>query len=161
RIIDEKEARELFKKIADMQNKYDTDIGSYQKQVDSLRVTVDELRNNNYEDARKLSDEELNNIADGKNTKEQSGNGTSNINNDELNEDELYILKIISDSGGLMKDEDIVSSSKFDKVKTEFHLEDLDNKGYLSRSYNNRFRAYATGLTTISKKLMVEIGYVK
>ena len=144
-----------------MQNKYDSDIGGYQKQVDSLRVTIDELRNNHSQDISKLSDEDLENIIDDKDVEEHTDKSTASMKNVELSEDELYILKIISDHGGLMKDEDIVSSSEFTKVKTEFHLEDLDSKGYLSRGYNNRARAYATGLTTISKKLMVDIGYAK
>ena len=161
RIIDENDARELFKKLADMQSKYDTDIGTYQKQVDSLRITIDELSKNNPQDFSKFSDQELQDIIDSEKIKNKTPESASTLNTDELNEEQLYILKIISDNGGFMKDDDIIDSSSYDRVKTEFHLEDLDNKGYLSRDYNQRVSAYATGLTTKSKKIMVEKGYAK
>lgn len=44
RVLDEKDSRKLFQDLADMQVKYDTDIGQYQKQVASLKVTIDEQK---------------------------------------------------------------------------------------------------------------------
>lgn len=65
RLIDEKESRKLFKDLADIQSKYDSDIGQYQKQVESLKSTIDELNeiisknNSDNPDITKVTDQEL------------------------------------------------------------------------------------------------------
>ena len=140
--------RELFRLESEHDKEVtrkDAEIGRMKTIVENLQTTIDSFNNissNNeeYVESKTSSDPDKN----------------------ELDEDRIEILKLISKGGGTMKDKDIISASSFDKVKTEYYLEDLENNGYLSRKYKSSpVSAYVSELTTISKQIMVEIGFAK
>ena len=79
-------------------------------------------------------------------------------NSTSLNTEENYILELITQKGGSLLKSDIISLSDFEKVKTEYYLESLEEKSYL-RSMNTT-NGRKVNLTTKSKKLMVENGIV-
>lgn len=77
-----------------------------------------------------------------------------------LTEDQEEIIRLITSVGGSINEYDIIKSSKFDKVKTEYYLEDLENNGYLKKDWDAD-RDYYYDLTTKSKKIMVDKGVVQ
>lgn len=60
RLLDEKESREIFQRLAELQDKYDSDTDYLQKHVSSLTKKISELENNKREGLSELSDKELN-----------------------------------------------------------------------------------------------------
>lgn len=59
RLLDEKESREIFQRLAELQNKYNSDTEYLQKHVASLTKVISELEKNAKVDVSKLSDKEL------------------------------------------------------------------------------------------------------
>lgn len=77
-------------------------------------------------------------------------------------QEQIEILRMMTDDGGNMREPKIISNSKYDRVRTEYYLEDLESIGYVTKSYEMEpINAYVYSLTTKSKKLMVEMGYAK
>ena len=77
-----------------------------------------------------------------------------------LSDEHEKIIRLITLHGGSMNESDIIKSSEFDKVKTEYYLEDLTGKKYLKKDWDQN-RGYFYDLTTKSKKIMVDKGVVK
>lgn len=82
------------------------------------------------------------------------------ISNPKLLDEQEEILRLITKSGGDMLLKEIIDSAKHNKVKTEYYLEDLEEKGYLKRKINQMLNEFYYELTTKSKKLMIETGTV-
>lgn len=78
--------------------------------------------------------------------------------NESLNSEQEKILKVITLSDGELAKKTIIENSEYDKVKTEYLLESLEDNRYLESDYDGRFDDYIYRLTTRSKKLMVEKG---
>jgi len=79
-----------------------------------------------------------------------------------LTKEQEEIIRLITAQGGSMNEVEIINNSNYDKVKTEYYLEDLENKEYLSKDYKaSPISAYVYSLTTKSKKIMVEQGVAK
>lgn len=77
------------------------------------------------------------------------------------NSEQENILKAITLEGGGLSKENIINISSYDKVKTEYLLESLEQSGYLEFEYDGSVRDYIYTLTTKSKKLMVDRGVAK
>ena len=75
-----------------------------------------------------------------------------------LSTEQEEIIRLLTSHGGSMQEEEIVSESKYDKVRTEYYLEDLEDNGYLSKEWD---AGYVYSLTTKSKKIMVEKGFAQ
>lgn len=73
---------------------------------------------------RKESDEIRANLDDKARSKQPS-----------LIKEQEEIIRLITSKGGSMVEKEIIQDSKFEKVKTEYYLEDLEDKGYLSKNY--------------------------
>jgi hypothetical protein len=69
------------------------------------------------------------------------------------------ILQMITKNGGKALESHIIETSKYNKVKAEYLLEDLLEKQYLSTTYDPDF-GQIYSLTTKSKKIMIDRGYV-
>lgn len=79
-----------------------------------------------------------------------------------LSKEQEEIIQLITSNGGFMKEVDIIKNSSYDKVKTEYYLEDMEDKKYVSRDYKSApISGYVYSLTTKSKKIMVEKGVAK
>jgi hypothetical protein len=79
-----------------------------------------------------------------------------------LSMEEEEIIRLITSAGGSMSEGEILKASDFDKVKTEYYLEDLESNKYLNKEYDiGGSRGYYYDLTTKSKKIMVDKGVVK
>ncbi|WP_045857957.1 hypothetical protein [Teredinibacter purpureus] len=78
-----------------------------------------------------------------------------------LPKEQEQIIRLITTEGGTMLESSIIEISNFDKVKTEYLLEDLEQSDYLKKDYNDDVGVYYYYLTTKSKKLMVEKGFAK
>lgn len=81
-------------------------------------------------------------------------------NNSNADEDEIAILKIITERGGRSLQKTIIEDSLFGKVKTEYLLETLQDKGFLHLKYLRHFSDNEISLTTYAKKLMIDKGVV-
>lgn len=77
-----------------------------------------------------------------------------------LNE-QKELLRLITEFGGEVLQKEIIARAKHDKVKTEYYLEDLAEKGYLSAGFDHGTGEDCYELTTKSKRLMVEDGVVQ
>jgi len=77
-----------------------------------------------------------------------------------ISKEQEEIITIITKAGGSMLEKTVISKSRFDKVKTEYLLEDLEEKNYVSKSHNMIDSEYTYKLQTISKKLMMDKGVV-
>lgn len=76
-----------------------------------------------------------------------------------LTTEQEEIILLITSEGGSMGEREIIMNSKFDKVKTEYFLEDLEENGYLLKNYESHPGSeYVYSLTTKSKKIMVDKG---
>jgi hypothetical protein len=79
-----------------------------------------------------------------------------------ISKEQEELVRLITSSGGSMKEADIINQSSYDKVKTEYYLEDMEDKKYVSKDYKQSpVSAYVYSLTTKSKKIMVEKGVAK
>ncbi len=78
-----------------------------------------------------------------------------------LSKEHEEMIQMIASAGGSMYTSELIEKSQYDKVKTEFYIEDLEDKGYVTNSYDvDRGDEYYE-LTTKSKKIMVEKGVVQ
>lgn len=144
------ESRNIRRELFQLESEYDKELARKDAEIERLKAH-NQVIEEELDSKLKISEE----------AKSQKISKSDVDEKDEPDEDRIEILKLISKNGGMMKDDDIVSTAPYDKVKTEYYLEDLTAKGYLSRDYNQRFSAFTTGLTTISKELMVRKGYAK
>lgn len=78
-----------------------------------------------------------------------------------LLDEQKELLRLITEFGGEMLQKEIIERAKYDKVKTEYYLEDLAEKGYLSTDFHHGIGEDYYELTTKSKRLMVEDGVVQ
>ena len=79
-----------------------------------------------------------------------------------LAKEQEEILRLITAGGGDVMEKDIIRQSQFDKVKTEYYLEDLAANDYLTKKYEGHpVKDYQHKLTTKSKKIMVDLGVVQ
>lgn len=78
-----------------------------------------------------------------------------------LNDDQIDLLKFICSKGGEVEEVDAIKNVKFDKVKAEFLLEDMQNKGYVIQYWSDAYGAKVYRLETPGKKLMVDLGFAK
>lgn len=62
RLLDEKESREILQRLAELQEKYNSDTDNLQRQVSSLSKTITEFENKTKPDLSKVSDKELEEI---------------------------------------------------------------------------------------------------
>lgn len=77
-----------------------------------------------------------------------------------INDDQEKILFEIAKAGGWVTDKDYLKISKFDTVKTEYYLEDLEAKGFVSRKYLVEKGGRSTTLSTKGKKFAIDNGAV-
>ena len=128
----EKELIDRAKRDAELEDIEDVNVREkLQSEIDSLRKERDDIR--------------------GSLTKKPEADSSP------ISKDQEEIIRLITSVGGSMDEDEIIKSSNFDKVKTEYYLEDLLNNKFLEKDYD-RNRGYHYDLTTISKKLMVEKG---
>jgi len=144
------ESRNIRRELFQLESEYDKEIVRKDAEIEKLKSHLENLQNE-IESQENINKEKTS-------PQEIKPSEPENI---ELDEERIVILKLLSKNGGMMKDDDIVNKAPYDKVKTEYFLEDLAQKGYLSRDYSQRYSAYTTGLTTISKELMVKKGFAK
>lgn len=78
-----------------------------------------------------------------------------------LTSEQENIIQEITLEGGESTKRGIIRKSKYDKVKTEYLLESLEESGYLHGTYMSEYDDYVYALTTSSKKLMVDKGVAK
>jgi uncharacterized membrane protein len=78
-----------------------------------------------------------------------------------IDENHLDILKIITEAGGQIENRTITNKSRFEKIKTEYYLENLENGGYINLEYEPRVAGEVYRLTTKGKKIVVEQGIAK
>ena len=128
----EKELINRAKRDAELENIEDISVREkLQSEIDNLRKERDDIRGSLTEKP------------------EVDSTGTST--------EQEEIIRLITSVGGLMDEDEIIRASQFDKVKTEYYLEDLLANKYLKRNYEGG-RGYYYELTTISKKMMVDKG---
>ncbi len=145
------ESRNIRREHFRLETEYDNEIERKETEIERLKNHITEL------------DKKINSLTSPYKEKEKPKKKVAQKAqpSPSLNKDEIDILRLISDKGGIMRDSDVIHTSKFDKVKTEYYLENMENNGYLVRGYKSGYSDYMSELTTISKKLMVEKGFVK
>ena len=79
---------------------------------------------------------------------------------DSINDDQESILIDIIKFDGWVNDDNYLSNSKFDTVKAEYYLEDLESKGYLTRKFDTSKGGKSSTLTTKGKKFAIDKGVV-
>ncbi len=79
---------------------------------------------------------------------------------DSINPDQELLLSNIAQFDGSVEFSDYLSRVPFDKVTSEYYLEDLELKGYLTISYSLGDRPDFIRLTTKGKKFAVDKGMV-
>ena len=78
-----------------------------------------------------------------------------------LSDGQISIIKMITERGGSVLQNEIIAASDFDKVKTEYYIEDLVNQGYVYSNYRSHYEDYELSLTTNGKKMAVEKEFAK
>lgn len=78
----------------------------------------------------------------------------------DISQEQIDILVLITQNGGSMIEGNVIDKSPHDRVKTEYYLEDLQSKEFVTKKYNQVGGYYDINLATISKKLMVDLGVV-
>jgi hypothetical protein len=87
---------------------------------------------------------------------------STNQPDNKISEDELDIMHIIIKHKGEASSKEIIEFSSFDKIKTEYYLESMENEGYLFKTYESLpIDDYLYSFTTKGKKLMMDKGYVQ
>lgn len=83
-----------------------------------------------------------------------------------LSEEQEKIIRIITKHGGAIEQSLIMHHAGYDKIRTEYYLEDLEKSGYITKRYERsvgdagNFSGLVYRLTTKSKKIMIEKGIV-
>lgn len=120
--------------------------------------SLDEIEN---EDVRETLKSEIDQLRKERDRIRSSIESPRKAQHSELLSEQEDLLRLITKNGGDMFQKEIVERAKYDKVKTEYYLEDLEEKGYLTRQFHHGVDQYYYELTTKSKKLMVEAGVVQ
>ncbi len=120
-------------------------------------VKLDEIENKETRDKLKSEIDQL------RNEREKTRGVTNKYpeKNKTLSKDQNSLLQLITKNGGSMAEKKIISSCDFDKVKTEYYLENMEEEGFLDKNYEYEPKNdYVYSLTTKSKKIMVDEGVV-
>lgn len=145
------ESRNIRREILTLESKYDSEITRKDSEISRLKEIVKNLEsslsNPNDSEASKKP----------KKTKVQARNVVASKT---VTEEQSSILKNIASSGGFRNEPNLLSESPFDKVKTEYLIEDLKAKGYLTYGYNSSYGDTGAELTTTGKKYSVENEFV-
>ena len=121
-------------------------------------ASLDEIKDEN---SRKNLQSEIEKLRKDRDALSASIQDSKNSNSHSLSKEQIEILRLITSNGGSLFESGIVKESTFDKVKTEYLLEDLEAQGYLEKGFHNGAEEYYYDLTLKSKKLMVEKGFAK
>ncbi len=81
------------------------------------------------------------------------------VNASDLLDDQIEIIRILTVQGGSTLQRSLVDASPFDKVKTEYYIEDLLEKNILHDNYLSEEDDYLLTLTTSGKKIAVDKGF--
>lgn len=143
------ESREIRRELLRLESDYDEEITKKNTEIDRLKDIVSSLENQ---------------VKQSTQTKPKSTSTTKKTVkpkiDDSINTDQESILIDIAKSDGWVNDSEYLSSSKFDTVKAEYYLEDLESKGYLTRKYVPSKRGNSSTLTTKGKKFAIDEGVV-
>tara|TARA_B110000090_G_scaffold196746_1_gene234010 strand:+ start:113 stop:871 length:759 start_codon:yes stop_codon:yes gene_type:complete len=118
-------------------------------------ASLDEIED---KESRSILRREIENLRKEKDNLGSSLLKNSSIEKVKLPKDGEHILEIITLNGGSSIEKIIKNKSRFDKIKTEYLIEELERKGYLNRTYVGTNRDISYKLTTNAKQLMVEKG---
>ncbi len=143
------ESRNIRRELFRLETEYDKEVEKKENEINRMKNIIDELN-----EKIKLLTENSNDISKIRISEIDSKNIST------ANEDEIKILHMISDGGGLMTDTDIINNLKNDKVNTKYVLENLDKRNLIKRSFKSSKGGSVSELTTLSKKLMVDMDFV-
>ena len=150
------ESREIRREILSLESEYETEINRKNAENNRLKELVSDLENDllNTKNQKTISPAKQESPQPKKTAKPRKTASTT------ITEEQSEILKSIAGSGGFKNDSELISSSSFDRVKTEYLLEDLKAKGYVTYGYNSTYVTKGAELTTIGKKYAVEHEFV-
>jgi len=143
------ESREIRRELLRLESDYDDEITKKNRELDRLKDIISSLENQ----VKKNSQTKL------KGTATPKRSAKPKID-DSIDSDQELILIDIAKSDGRVNDSEYISNSKFDTVKAEYLLEDLESKGYLTRKYVTGKRGNFSALTTKGKKFAIDAGVV-
>ncbi|MFC3914575.1 hypothetical protein ACFOSS_14055 [Pseudaeromonas sharmana] len=144
------ESRQIRRELLRFESYYDDEITKKNNEIDRLKDIISTLEKQAQASSPEPAPEKS------PSPKQQ----TKPKVDDRINEDQESILADIAKSGGWVTDDQFVSKSKFDTVKTEYYLEDLEAKGYVTRGYVGAKGGISTTLTTKGKKFAIDKGAV-
>lgn len=143
------ESRQIRRELLRLESSYDDEIARKNSEIDRLKDIVNNLE----KEAQPKTQEPKPKITNKKRTPKTAPT-------EEINDDQKAILIDIAKENGWVLTDRYVSKSKFDSVKTEYYLENLQSAGYVKKDYQTGKGGWVTQLTTKGKKFAVEEGAV-
>lgn len=143
------ESRHIRRELLRLESDYDDEISKKNNEISRLKDIISILERQQKEVSSPASKSSPTPKRQAKTKVDQS-----------INDDQKSILFDIAKSNGWVTDRHYLSGSKFDTVKAEYYLEDLETKGYLTRDYITAKDGDSSTLTTMGKKFAVDEGAV-